>query len=183
MQNEHWTYYAYKSARHESFGRGSDGDVLDPAAPDGSSWKQAFHGTWFYSLWSILEYDYISASDDVQKGHEFNTLGAKVYMSPAFGTAKTYARGQNVFGDGVYHCAVLELRVNEKQRFKHKVGGGIQWTYNSEDVYIVGVWFGHNIGNCVGYEHLRFWDCDDEAVPRDRWQAIVRCFFFLRNFG
>ena len=84
MQNEHWTYYAYKSARHESFGRGTDGDVLDPAAPDGSSWKQAFHGTWFYSLWSILEYDYISASDDVQKGHEFNTLGAKVYMSPAF---------------------------------------------------------------------------------------------------
>jgi hypothetical protein len=55
MQNEHWSYYAYKSARHEKFGRGSEGDVLDPAKPAGSSWKQAFHGTWFYSLWSILE--------------------------------------------------------------------------------------------------------------------------------
>jgi hypothetical protein len=100
-------------------------------------------------------------------------------MSPAFGTAKGYARSQNVFGDGVYHCVILELRVNEKQRFKSKIGGGIQWTYNSEDVYIVGVWFGHNIGNCAGYELLRFWDCDDEAVPRDRWQAIVICFFWF----
>ena len=49
-------------------------------------------------------------------------------MSPAFGTAKGYARSQNVFGDGVYHCVILELRVNEKQRFKSKIGGGIQWT-------------------------------------------------------
>ena len=39
----------------KNFGRGSEGDVLDPAKPAGSSWKQAFHGTWFYSLWSILE--------------------------------------------------------------------------------------------------------------------------------
>lgn len=178
LQNEHWTYYAYKSARHAHFGRGSDGVVLDPAASAGSSWKQAFHGTWFYSLWNILAYDYISASDDIGKGHEFNKLGAKVYMSPAFGTAKGYARSQNVFGDGVYHCAILELRVNETQRHKRKVAGGIQWTYDPEHVYIVGVWFGHNIGNSGGCEHLRFWDCEDEALPRDRVQARVVCFFF-----
>ena len=118
----------------------------------------------------------MSASDDTAKGHEFNSLGALVYMSPLFGTAKGYARSHTVFGDGMCHCVVLELRVDEGKRKQSKQKGGVQWTHNPEDVYIVGVWSGHNVGNPVGTEHLRFWDAEDEALPRGARQATVIYF-------
>ena len=68
---------------------------------------------------------------------------------------------------------ILELRPK-----RGKTSGGVQWTYSPEDVYIVGVWFGHNVGNPVGMEHLRFWDAEDEALPRGMPQATVVYFTF-----
>ena len=123
------------------------------------------------------------SSEDESKGHEFNTLGAKVYMSPWFGTAKQYARGQNLFGDGVYHCVILDLRVRVDQRVDKRNTGGLQWTYNSEHAFIAGVWFGHNVGNPVGYEHLRFWDAEDEAVPYGCRQVGCNVLFVLDAIG
>ena len=73
---------------------------------------------------------------------------------------------------------ILELRVDEQKPKRGKTSGGVQWTYSPEDVYIVGVWFGHNVGNPVGMEHLRFWDAEDEALPRGMPQATVVYFTF-----
>ena len=67
----------------------------------------------------------------------------------------------------MYHCVILELRVDEDTRKQSKRQGGVQWTY------IVGVWFGHNVGGHVGTEHLRLWDAEDEALPRGARQTTV----------
>ena len=128
-------------------------------------WVPAFHGTWFYGLWNLLLTGQISASDDMSKGHEFNKLGAKVYCTPMFDTAISYGRAHNVFGDGIYHRVVLELRVRKAGLYKKKREGGVQWTFPAEEVVIAGFWLCHNCGNDKGYAHLRYWDPDDECIP------------------
>ena len=155
VKNDHWVYYALTPVAQS---QGS----LDVT---GATWKQAFHGTWWYALWNLLLTRQIAASTDEAKGHEFNSLGAMVYCTPVFDTAIWYARAQNVFGDGVYHRVVLELRVDWRAKFATKKTGGNQWTFPSDAVVIVGVWFCHNCGNPAGTEHVRFWEAADEAVP------------------
>lgn len=162
VKNDHWVYYALKPVAQS---QGS----LDVT---GSTWKQAFHGTWWYALWNLLLTRQIAASDDRAKGHEFNSLGAMVYCTPIFDTAIWYARAHNVFGDGVYHRVVLELRVEWRAKYSSKKTGGNQWTFPSDAVVIVGVWFCHNCGNPKGTEHVRFWEGADEAVPVGCQEAL-----------
>ena len=106
-------------------------------------------------------------------GHEFNKLGALVYCSPWFNTAISYARPQNVFGDGVYHMCALELRVGMTQRHKQKAQGGKQWAFPPAAVIITGVWVCHNCGNVAGEEHLRYWEAEDECIPLQCEQVHV----------
>ncbi len=132
--NDHWTYYARKLVEQV------DGDL---ACSDGVAiehwysgsvpvWRPAYHGTWFYGLWNLLVSGQISPSYDEKLGHEFNKLGALVYCSPWFSTAIGYARPQNVFGDGVYHMCILELRMDMTQRHKQKAQGGMQCPFRRQ---------------------------------------------------
>ena len=167
MQRGQWRYFAFKSEKNKQmFASAATESFVEPTTHFPGNWQQAFHGTWFYGLWNILANDYISASADASLGHEYNRLGALVYMSPLFGTAKSYGRNQILFFDGVYHTVVLELRVNVEKRKNKKSAGGVQWTFESEDCYICGVWFGHNVGNPAGREHLATWNPSLEALPR-----------------
>ena len=168
VKNDHWTYYA-----REVFEK-VEGDLKGVAEHDPNRkycgsvpiWRPAYHGTWFYGLWNLLLTGQISPSSNLALGHDFNSLGmSHVYCSPKFDTAIGYARPQNVFGDGVYHFCVLELRVDLTRRHRRKKLGGEQWTFESDAVVIVGVWICSNCGNPKGEEHLRFWVPEDECIP------------------
>ena len=168
IQNDHWVYYARKLVEQVDGDMACSGGVgLQDWYDSGSVpvWRPAYHGTWFYGLWNLLLSGQISPSYDDALGHEFNSLGALVYCSPLFDTAISYARPQNVFGDGVYHMCVLELRVDMTKRHKQKRKGGQQWTFPPDAVVIIGVWVCHNCGNRSGEEHLRFWEAEDECIP------------------
>lgn len=169
VMNDHWTYYARKVVEEVDGDLACTGGVGIEPWYDGRGsvpvWRPAYHGTWFYGLWNLLLSGQISPSYDEALGHEFNQLGALVYCSPRFDTAISYARAQNVFSDGVYHMCVLELRVDMTKRNKSKQAGGLQWTFPSGSVIIVGVWVCHNCGNPKGQMHLRFWTPEDECIP------------------
>eukprot|EP00435_Cladocopium_sp_Y103_P059940 s2421_g21.t1 len=115
--------------------------------------------------WNLLATQVISPSTDEKLGHEFNNLGQLVYVSPHVATATGYARPQNVFGDGVLFRCVLELRVDANNAYRKKQSGGTQWTFEAEQVRIVGVWVCCNCGNEKGTDHLRCWQQDLEIIP------------------
>ena len=41
------------------------------AAAKDAQWSFAWHGTWWYALWSILEAGRMLESNDASKGHDF----------------------------------------------------------------------------------------------------------------
>ena len=97
-----------------------------------SNWVVAFHGCWFYALWSILDTRVLHASRDKDVGHQFCKGYAGVYCSPTWDTARgVYATPHAVFDDGVYHRVVLELMVDrDAGRTKPvKKNGGKQWVF------------------------------------------------------
>ena len=56
LDNDRWLFYRFQSSQQV------------PAHPDDTV---AFHGTWWYSLWGILQHGRILSSDNTEKGHEF----------------------------------------------------------------------------------------------------------------
>ena len=161
MKNDHWRYLALKP--------------FEGAAEIPDDWAQAFHGTWFPALWNILYTQSISPSTDFDLGHEYNNLGAKLE------TAIGYARPQNLFGDGMFHRCILELRVPFGNVYKRKSTGGEQWTFNADLIRIVGVWITSNCGNMKGYDFLRFWNPEEEVLPEGITQAgsdVIDRFFW-----
>ena len=157
MKNDHWRYFALKP--------------FDGADEIPDDWAQAFHGTWFPTLWNILYTQSISPSTDLDLGHEFNKLGPKVYVTPKLATAISYARPQDLFGDGMFHRCILELRVPFANVYKRKAAGGTQWTFDADLIRIVGVWITSNCGNLKGYDFLRCWNSEEEVLPEGITQA------------
>ena len=95
-------------------------------------WKDAYHGTWFYGLWSLLFHGILleSRKEDqgvislfqilsmcslfllyganfvVARGHEYWQPG--VYVSPKCSAARSYARPHQLFNDNIYYRCVLK---------------------------------------------------------------------------
>ena len=167
---DHWRYYAYSSPRNvQTFGLDPPGNVHEPERDAASGWRQAFHGTWFYGIWNILERGLLLPRDN----EEVDRLRQRqhVHVTPGFGTAKAFAPPHDLFGIGVYECVILELRVHEHciQYRRTKCGGSYtQWRLTPEDVYIVGVWFGVNVGNEVGCTKVEAWREHLEILPAGR---------------
>merc|ERR1719401_98005 len=106
--------------------------VAKPVVESKSNWEKAFHGTWWYAAWAILKTGVFLASDDHSLGHDFWEPG--VYCSPSLDTGLWYARPQVLFGDGVYHRIVFELRVDPEQQKHSRKRGGVQWIFPSKAV-------------------------------------------------
>ena len=121
----------------------------------GQHWEDAFHGTWFYSLWSILEAGFLLESED-------DGVYPGVYCSPLPKTAWGYARPQMVFGDGLYHRTMLKLRYDPHRTRKNRNKGGHQVVTESSAVSIEGVFFGINWPPVKGEERL------------DNWKSVCR---------
>jgi len=127
------------------------------------SWTLAYHGTWFYALWSILSHGVIVESCDESAGHEFWEPG--VYCSPVFDTAQYYARAQDVFGDGMYSRVLLRLQYDPAQVKRERSKGGVQLVLPSRAVAIDGVLFQGNAPPKLGEERLDEWEVDLEVIP------------------
>lgn len=135
----------------------------EPVVQPEEWWDQAFHGTWWYPVWSMLESGVLLESDDRALGHDFWEPG--VYCSPKLETGRWYARPQVLFADGCYHRVVFELRVDPERRKKNRQRGGIQWVFNSDAVSIYGLWVQVNAPPVKGEERLNDWDPALEALP------------------
>jgi hypothetical protein len=126
-------------------------------------WEQAFHGSWWYSVWLILETGIFLESDDKGLGHDFWEPG--VYCSPSLDTGLWYARPQNMFGDGVYHRIIFELRVDPERRKRNRARGGVQWVFPCAGVALHAVWIRSNAPPNKGEERVNSWDAELEALP------------------
>mmetsp|Transcript_31974 Transcript_31974/g.56499 ORF Transcript_31974/g.56499 Transcript_31974/m.56499 type:complete len:618 (-) Transcript_31974:14-1867(-) len=147
--------------------------VKEPLIRSEPDWEQAFHGTWWYSVWLILHTGVFLESNDRALGHDYWEPG--VYCSPNLDTGLWYSRPQILFGDGVYHRIIFELRVNSKKRKVNRKRGGVQWVFPSAAVALDAVWVRFNAPPCKGEERVRDWDPTLEALPpaRERPPAVV----------
>lgn len=128
-----------------------------------ATWEQAFHGTWWYSVWSVLESGVLLESDDKDKGHDFWEPG--VYCTPNRSTARWYARPHNLFGDDVYHRIIFELRADTSRRRRCRQRGGVQWVFPTDAVSLQAVWVQVNAPPSNGEERVNEWDPALEALP------------------
>eukprot|EP00971_Amphidinium_carterae_P065536 1298730-Amphidinium_carterae.1 len=131
--------------------------------PVDPTWVQAFHGTWWYSLWSVLETGVMLESNDSKLGHDFWEPGT--YVTPLLETAMWYERPHVVFMDGVYQRAVIELRVDKKRIKRERERGGIQWVFPSDAVKIVGFRFKTNAPPRAPEQRFDTWEQRLEAMP------------------
>jgi len=134
-----------------------------PVVNSGPGWEQAFHGTWWYSVWLILKSGILLESSDRSLGHDFWEPG--VYCTPSLDTGLWYARPQILFGDGVYYRIIFELRVDPKRRKRDRKRGGVQWVFPSAGVALHAIWIRSNAPPSNGEERLNSWEPSMEALP------------------
>eukprot|EP00931_Biecheleriopsis_adriatica_P046518 TRINITY_DN26725_c0_g1_i1.p1 TRINITY_DN26725_c0_g1~~TRINITY_DN26725_c0_g1_i1.p1 ORF type:complete len:458 (+),score=105.73 TRINITY_DN26725_c0_g1_i1:85-1458(+) len=143
--------------------------VKEPVVRSDETWEVAFHGTWWYSLWMVLSSGVFLESNDRDKGHDFWEPG--VYCSPNVSTARWYARPQVLFGDGLYHRVIFELRVNTAKRIRARQRGGVQWIFKPDAVALHAVWVQRNAPPVNGEERINDWDPALEALPPGETQV------------
>ena len=103
--------------------------TLIPSVPvvrmDGEDWLATGKGQWH--SFHLLTGGPVSYKDGYMYDKMQPHLGARhgIY----------YAVAQHLFGDGVYHRCMLELRVNWHERIHTKNKGGTQWTFPTEAVF------------------------------------------------
>lgn len=131
--------------------------------PEQEHWEQAFHGTRWYGVWSILTAGYLLASDNKAAGHDFWAPG--VYCTPNLSTACEYAIPHIVFADNIYHRIVMELRVDIAQRSCRRKEGGEQWVFPESGDFVWALWFQSNAPPDVHEFRFDNWDPDLEAIP------------------
>jgi len=135
----------------------------EPVVESRPNWEQAFHGTWWYAVWLILKSGVLLESNNRSLGHDFWEPG--VYCSPSLDTGLWYARPQILFGDGVYHRVIFELRVDPEQRKRDRKRGGVQWVFPSSAVAVHAIWVRTNAPPKNGEERVNGWDPELEALP------------------
>ena len=96
-----------------------------------------------------------------------------MYCSPRFETGGDYARPHVLFGDGVFHRAVYELRVDPKERTRERQRGGHQWILPSHSASVHAVWICSNVPPKRGEERCYEWTATLEACLPNRARPAV----------
>ena len=135
--------------------------VVQPA----ETWLQAFHGTWRYSVLSVLETGVLSEPKmTTLMGHDFHEPG--FYWSPRLTTAKSYARAHRsllVTGRITEFCTSFALTPPATQgapACRHAVGTSVF------GVVLHAIWIKANSPS-KGEERIREWGPLVEADPRN----------------
>lgn len=142
-----------------------ESEVRPGAASSTSLWRTAYHGTYWYALWSVMHSGVLAASCDESKGHEYLLGHPGVYCSPCLRTAWDYARPHVLFMDTVFHRVVIDLRVNTDRRTCGRKSGGEQWVFKSQDAVVVGFRVQVNSPPESGGERFLQWNPELEAIP------------------
>jgi len=153
-----------------------DRRVLEPQrlSEDGGRWELAFHGTWFYGLWVILTSGALLESSDPDLEDDFSFRG--VQCSSSIETARSNTHPHHLFGDGVYHRVMLDVRFDRSQLKRGRRRGGGQLILPSSAVAITGVRFQMNAAPCRCDERLDTWDSTLEALPARRTSpSVIHC--------
>ena len=109
--------------------------IKSPGNSSGEQWNIAWHGTNFECLYSIVYHDEMLESN--QKGHmKANLQGVYCHKAGTSGQAENYMVFKDVFSNGQWWGALLELNVNRA------VGRttGDQWVQPAESVIVQGLW-------------------------------------------
>lgn len=144
---------------------GSYRNVTAPVSAETSGWLPAYHGTWFYGLWSILHHGIFLESTNEGRGHEFWAPG--VYVTRRFETAREYARPHQLFSDGTFYRCVVKVRYNPQEVRKQRKKGGDQVVVPSCAVVIEEVFFCANDPPTKGEERFEDWQDELEVIPCD----------------
>eukprot|EP00929_Paragymnodinium_shiwhaense_P091588 TRINITY_DN51507_c0_g1_i1.p1 TRINITY_DN51507_c0_g1~~TRINITY_DN51507_c0_g1_i1.p1 ORF type:complete len:405 (+),score=78.47 TRINITY_DN51507_c0_g1_i1:388-1602(+) len=137
----------------------------EPVIESDDTWETAWHGTWWYALWSVLHTGVFLESNNRALGHDYWMPG--VYCSPEIDTGLWYARPHVLFGDDVYHRLVFEVRVDPERIIKNRQRGGVQWVFPLEAVALHKVWVRSNAPPSAGEERIKEWHPRLEARPDD----------------
>ena len=141
--------------------RGSQ--VSAQALTQESGCRQAFHGTRWYAVWSILSSKVLLESNNHALGHDFWESG--VYCTPEITTARSYGIPHELFGDGVYYRAMFEVIVDPNRRKKRRAKGGEQWVFPSEAVRLKALWVQPNSPPATSEWRFITWEEELEARP------------------
>ena len=90
-----------------------------------------------------------------------------MYCTLLVSTANWYARPHIVFGDGVYHCIMYELRVDPSKIKTERERGGVQWIFPSSAVMLRPVWVATNFSPRAGEPRVDSWDVALEVVSKN----------------
>ena len=143
----------------------------------GIRYGTAWHGTLFYGLQNIVDCKRLLESDSSKyAGHrclrQNGTTVRGVYVTPSKACATGYAIPQNVFKDGAFHRAVLEVDVELSARTRCVNGSYQQWVFPSEAVSIVALWIHCDGGVGKGQTRLSTWD-ERLELPRRRAEQLM----------
>ena len=123
-------------------------------------WITAFHGTWWYAAWSILETGGLIES-------VVNTYEPGVYCSHDVDMDPDYGRAHIIFGDGAYHRIFFELLVDPLQRrySRSQYASYGKWIFPSSAVSLRGVRIEVNARVSNWQERLLEWEPALEILP------------------
>ncbi|CAE7241289.1 Ckb [Symbiodinium microadriaticum] len=132
----------------------------------GEGWKQAYHGTWFYALRSILHYGVLLESWDKEKGHKFTRPG--LYLASCLAPSIWYARPHDLFKDGMFHRVIIEVLYDESKVLAKLGKAGNTLVLKSDAVAITGVIIQPNSPPYGGEERCEDWDDSLQILPPPR---------------
>ena len=126
----------------------------------GPDWVTAYHGTFFYALWSVLRTGILA------EGNEHAHWESGVQVTPSMTTALWYARPHVLFRDRTFHRCVIHVLVNKQLMSKARRQGGHLQVFPADAVAVTSVWIWANSGcDHSSVEGFGEWEPELEAVP------------------
>ena len=138
-------------------------------------WVRAYHGTYFYVLWNILNSGFLGSGLRGEGGDTHMVEAGVVYTTPNPALAYRYACPHQLFGNGFLYKVVLDLRVMKDRMYK-SFNASESKRYKAEesflpkDVRVAGFWIFNDAFAC-------------DASPRSGVQVTARVLscLFMKN--
>ena len=135
---------------------------------DTTGWQAAFHGTWFYALWSILRSGVLAPSHDLALGHMCHHEA--VYSTADPMVACHYARPSVlVSGQEIFYRVIIAVRADLRRQIEKGFYASRkkeqQWAMPSDALVVTGFWVLPNSPVAIGEKRCSPWKPHLEALP------------------
>ena len=142
-----------------------------------AEWSQAFHGTYFYTLWNILSSGFLGSDLKNEGGDNHLSASDIVYTTPNPDLAYSYAPPHQLFGNGFLFKVVLDLRVRKDKMYRRCNQSNFYKTeevFFARDVHVAGMWCFTDAHALQGDSRILEWDPKFETIPQnvvESWHA------------